>query len=193
MPGRAGRRGGDPDGDTGQDERTDSERTDSDPSAAARDICLRLLAGRPRARAELADAMRRKGIPAAVAEAVLDRYAEVGLVDDAAYAQAAVRSGHANRGLGRRALRAQLRHKGVDEEVAQRAVAAVGPEDEERRARELVRRKLRTASARDELTLVRRLAAMLARKGYAEGLALRVVREELRAERREWSEHLEEM
>lgn len=189
MPGRAGRQGDE--SDTGRAER--AERSASDPAAAARDICLRLLTGRSRTRAELAEAMRRKGIPEAVAEVVLDRYTEVGLIDDAAYAQAAVRSGHANRGLGRRALRARLRHKGVDEEVAQRAVAEVGPEDEERRARELVRRTLRAASVRDEITLVRRLATMLARKGYAEGLALRVVREELRAEGREPSEHLEEM
>lgn len=191
MPGRGGRGGRrrcDPGGKTGR-----AERSDSDPAAAARDICLRLLAGRSRSRAELAEALRRKGVPADVADAVLDRYAEVGLVDDAAYAEIAVRSGHAHRGLGRRALRAQLRRKGVDEEVAQRAVAAVGPEEEEQRARELVRRKLRIASARDEVTLVRRLAAMLARKGYAEGLALRVVREELRAEGREWPEHHEEM
>lgn len=170
-----------------------------DPMAAAKDICLRLLTGRPRSRAELAEAMRRKGIPGDVAAAVLDRYVEVGLVDDATYAEAAVRSGHVHRGLGRHALRAQLRRKGVDEEVARRALATVGPEDEEQRARELVRRRLHTSNVRDELTLVRRLAGMLARKGYPEGLALRVVREELRSEgwerpeRWEWPEHHEEL
>lgn len=172
------------DGEAGQ-----PERTGSDPAAAARDICLRLLAGKSRSRAELAEALRRKGIPADVTEAVLDRYAEVGLVDDATFAEAAVRSGHLHRGLGRRALRAELRRKGVEDGVAQQAIAAVGPEDEERRARELVRRKLRTASARDELTLVRRLAGMLARKGYPEGVALRVVREELKVDEQEWPDH----
>lgn len=189
MPGRGGRRSSDPGDKAGQ-----SERADSDPAAAARDICLRLLTGRSRSRAELAEALRGKGIPAEEAEAVLDRYTEVGLLDDVAYADAAVRSGHAHRGLGRRALRAELRRKGVDEDVAQQAIAAVGPEDEERRARELVRRKLRTASGRDEVTMVRRLAGMLARKGYAEGLAIRVAREELRADGEavdtsEWPDH----
>lgn len=166
-----------------------AEETGGDPAATARDICLRLLTGRSRSRAELTEALRRKGIPADVIEAVLDRYVEVGLVDDATFAEAVVRSGHSNRGLGRHALRAELRRKGIDDEVVQQAIAAVGPEDEEQRARELVRRKLRTASARDEVTLVRRLAGMLARKGYAEGVALRVVREELRADGREWPEH----
>ncbi len=189
MPGRGGRRRSDPGGEARQ-----TERSESDPAAAAQDICLRLLTGRSRSRAELAEALRGKGVPADVAEAVLDRYAEVGLVDDAAFAQAAVRSGHSHRGLGRRALRAELRRKGVDEDVAQQAIAAVGLEDEEQRARELVRRKLRTASARDEVTLVRRLAGMLARKGYVEGLVLRVVREEVRADREpvdtsEWPDH----
>lgn len=174
MPARGGHRRRETGGETGPAERS--------PAAVARDICLRLLTGRARSRAELAEAMRRKGIPVDVAEVVLDRYAEVGLVDDTVFAEAAVRSGHAHRGLGRRALRAELRRKGVDEDVAQQAVAAVGPEDEERRARELVRRRMRTVSGRDEVTVVRRLVGMLARKGYAEGLALRVVREELRAE-----------
>lgn len=189
MQGRGGRRRSGPAGKTGQ-----AERADSDPAAAARDICLRLLTARPRSRTELGEAMRRKGIPADVAEAVLDRYGEAGLVDDVAYADAVVRSGHAHRGLGRRALRAELRRKGVDEDVAQQAIATVGSEDEERRARELVRRKLRTASGRDEVTMVRRLAGMLARKGYAEGLAIRVAREELRADGEavdtsEWPDH----
>ncbi|MQA14338.1 MAG: regulatory protein RecX [Pseudonocardiaceae bacterium] len=157
-----------------------------DPVAAAQDLCLRLLSARSRSRAELADAMRRKGILDETAAAVLDRYVDVGLVDDDAFAAAAVRSGHAHRGLGQRALRAELRRKGVADDVAQQAVAAIGPENEEQRARELVRRKLRTATARDDVALVRRLAGMLARKGYSEGMALRVVREELGAAGGEW-------
>ncbi len=149
--------------------------------AEARGICLKLLTARPRSRAELADALRKRGIPEDVGESVLDHLGEVGLVDDAAFAESAVHSGHTYRGLGRKALSAELRRRGVPDAVAREAVAEVQPEEEEQRARELVRRKLRATTAPDVNTQVRRLAGMLARKGYSEGLALRVVRDELGA------------
>lgn len=163
-----------------------------DPLAQARGICLKLLTARPRSRAELAEALRRKGIPEEIGESVLDRLGEVGIADDAAFAESAVHSGHTYRGLGRRALSAELRRRGVPDGIAREAVAAVRPEDEEQRARELVRRRLRTVSRDDRTSdekgrgdkgrddkMMRRLAGMLARKGYSEGLALRVLREEL--------------
>jgi regulatory protein len=84
------------------------ERSDANgisPAAEAQRICLRLLTARPRSRVELAGALRRRGIPDEVGESVLDRLAELGLVNDAALAEAAVYSGHSHRGLGRRALR----------------------------------------------------------------------------------------
>ncbi|MCA1676638.1 MAG: recombination regulator RecX [Actinobacteria bacterium] len=149
-----------------------------DPAAQARGICLKLLTARPRSRAELAEALRRRGISEDISESVLDRLGEVGLVDDATFAESAVHSGHNYRGLGRRALSAELRRRGVPDGVAREAVAAVQPEDEEQRARELVRRRLRTTAARDD-KLARRLAGMLARKGYSEGVTWRVLRDEL--------------
>ena len=161
---------------TGEDS---AATTAMSPAAEAQRICLKLLTTRPRSRVELADALCRRGIPEAVGDAVLDRLGEVGLVNDAAFAESAVYSSHYHRGLGRRALSAELRRKRVPEEIVCEAVATVGLEDEEQRARELVRRKLRSSTVRDASTLARRLAAMLARKGYSEGLALRVVRDEL--------------
>ncbi len=152
-----------------------------DPTAAARAICLRLLTARSRSRAELATALRRRGISDGAAGAALDRLEDVGLVDDAALAEVAVHSGHTYRGLGRRALGAELRRRGVPDEIARDAVAAVQPQDEERQARELVQHKLRSSTGSDEATVVRRIVGMLARKGYPEGLAFRVVREEVRA------------
>lgn len=160
--------------------REDSPATTAmSPAAEAQRICLKLLTTRPGSRVELADALCRRGIPEEVGEAVLDRLGEVGLVNDAAFAESAVYSSHHHRGLGWRALSTELRRRGVPEEIVCEAVATVRPEDEEQRARELVRRKLRSSTVRDASTLARRLIAMLARKGYSEGLALRVVCDEL--------------
>lgn len=149
------------------------------PAAEAQGICLRLLTARPRSRAELAEALRRSGIPEEVGEPVLDRLGEVGLVNDAVFAESVVHSGHRHRGLGSWALSTELRRRRVPDEIAGEAVAAVQPEDEEQRARELVRRKLRSSTARDPNTLVRRLAGMLSRRGYSEELTVRVVRDEV--------------
>jgi len=150
-----------------------------DPESVARTIALRMLERQPRTRAELARGMARRGVPEDAATAVLDRFTEVGLIDDQSFARAWVDSRHAGRALGRRALSAELRRRGVDDEVVKEAVDTVTPEDEETAARALVERRVRTMSSVPYDAKVRRLVGMLARKGFAQGLALRVVRDVL--------------
>ena len=163
------------------DEPASKGAAEEDPVQRARDICLRQLTVRPRTKAELRQALLRKEIEEDVADQVLGRLDEVGLVDDAAFAELWVRSRHTHQVLGRRALTAELRRKGVPEDVAAEAIAAVDPAAEEHRARLLVQKRLRTLSTADEATRVRKLVGMLARRGYSEGLAFQVVRDELRA------------
>jgi regulatory protein len=145
----------------------------------ARAICLRLLTVQPRTRAELAAALARRDVPDDAAEQVLSRFAEVGLIDDRAFAEAWVGSRHAGRGLARRALAAELRRRGVDGETVGEAVATLDAETEERTARELVARRLPSMRRLELAARVRRLVAMLARKGYPPVLAVRIVREQL--------------
>ena len=153
-----------------------------DPESVARSIALRLLTGAPRSRAQLAEAMARRDVPEDVAERVLDRFTEVGLVDDAEYARVLVRSRHADRGLARRALGVELRRKGIDDDLAAEALGTVDPEQEEATARELVRRRLAATAGLPVEVRTRRVVAMLGRKGYGGGLAHRLVREMLAAE-----------
>jgi regulatory protein len=150
-----------------------------DPESVARGICLRALTGAPKTRQQLADLLSRRGVPDDAAEAVLDRFTEVGLIDDAAYARAWVSSRQAGRGLARRALSAELRAKGVDAEVAAEAVDLVDDEDERAAALRLVERRVGGMRRLDRATATRRLIGMLARKGYSGGLAAAVVREAL--------------
>ena len=153
-----------------------------DPAALARSIGLRLLTGAPRSRAELAAAMARKEVPDDVASAVLDRFAAVGLVDDAEYALMLVRSRHADRGLARGALRMELRRKGIDDEVAADALGGLDAEQEETTARELARRRLASSRGLAREVRLRRVVAMLGRKGYSSGLAVKIGCELLAAE-----------
>jgi regulatory protein len=150
-----------------------------DPESVARGICLRALTGAPKTRQQLADLLTKRGVPDDAAETVLDRFIEVGLIDDAAYARAWVNSRQAGRGLARRALSAELRAKGVDPEVAADAVDQVDDEDERAAAQRLVERRMPGMRRLDRATASRRLIGMLARKGYNGGLASAVVREAL--------------
>jgi regulatory protein len=154
--------------------------TEPDPHEWARQIVLRQLTAAPRSRAQLEQALRRRSCPDDVAAAVLDRMSEVGLVDDEAYAGMLVRSRQAGRGLARRALAHELRAKGVDDETAAAALAEVDPRAEEEQARRLVAKRLRTMHGLDAAVQTRRLAGLLARKGYDADVALRVVREAVR-------------
>lgn len=174
--------GGAQDGGSSFSSRAEKEESSGDPAERARAICLRLLTGTPRTRKQLADALRKRGIPEDVADAVLSRFEEVGLIDDGAFAEAWVESRHHGRGLARRALARELRTKGVDSDLIDEAVSQLDSEQEEATARELVARKLRSTRGLDRDRRLRRLAGMLARKGYSEGLALRVVRQALEEE-----------
>ncbi|WP_164904862.1 recombination regulator RecX [Streptomyces cyaneus] len=170
------------DGGASSSSRAEKEAPPGDPVEQARAICLRLLTGTPRTRKQLADALRKREIPDDAAEEVLSRFEEVGLINDSAFADAWVESRHHGRGLARRALAQELRTKGVDSTLIDAAVAQLDSEQEETTARELVARKLRSTRGLDRDKRLRRLAGMLARKGYPEGMALRVVRQALEEE-----------
>ena len=171
-------------------EDTAAQVPEADPESVARTILLDQLTGQARSRKELGDKLAAKNVPADVATRLLDRFEEVGLVDDDAFARAWIASrGSAGsgggKGLARRALAQELRRKGVDDEVAREALDEIDPADEEAAARALVRRKLRSLSRVDDVTATRRLVGMLARKGYGSGLAFAVVKDELAAADRE--------
>jgi len=160
----------------------DTESSDTpearDEYELAREICLKQLSTRPRTRSELASAMKKRGVAPEVASAVLDRYNEVGMIDDAAFARAWVSTRHHSKGLAGRALAQELRQKGVDQEVAQEALSELEPETEAQTALALAMRKLRSTRGEPE-AVFRRLLGMLARKGYSGGVAVRAVKEAL--------------
>jgi regulatory protein len=181
--GRYGRDGGE-----GGGRRRDSDRAgnqaeaDADPEAVARQICLRLLSAAPRTQAQLAAALRRRGVPDDAAATVLERFAEVNLIDDVLFARAWVESRHHGRGLAGRALGAELRQRGVATDDIETALRQLDPEQELATARELVERRLPGTGGMPVPARMRRLTGVLARKGYPPGLAYRIVREALEQE-----------
>jgi regulatory protein len=177
MRGRGGRRGDEPpaSGASGLGQ-------EADPESVARAIALRLLASSARSRGQLAEAMQRKDVPDDVAERVLDRFTEVGLIDDAEYARMLVRTRHAERGLSRRAIGVELRRRGIQDDVATEALGEVDDDDEEQAARALVRRRLASTAGLEPQVRARRTFAALGRRGYPAALVSRLVREVLAEE-----------
>lgn len=149
----------------------------------AQTIVYRQLTASAKSRLQLARKLAERNIPEDVAEAVLDKFQEARLIDDAQFADMWVRSRAQSRKLAKGALRRELSKKGIAEETASAALEQLSDEDEETAARTLVERKVRPATdlvdraARDKAT--RRLASMLARKGYQPSQAFRIVGEVL--------------
>jgi regulatory protein len=154
----------------------------ADPEAVARTIVLTKLTAQARSRRELADALAARDVPTDVADAVLDRFEAVGLVDDTAFADAWVQSRVASRGLSRAALRHELRRKGVADDVIGESLDQLDPEAELDAARGLVERKLRSTRHLAADVRFRRLVGLLARKGYPSGVCIRVVRSAIAAD-----------
>jgi regulatory protein len=144
---------------------------EADPESVARKILLDQLTGRARTRSELATKLAQRQVPDDVATRLLDRFEEVGLVDDAAFAREWVAQRQSGKGLARRALSQELRRKGIADEVVRETLEEVDPDEEVEAARMLV--------------------GMLARKGHSSSVAFGVVKEELGAvehEPAEWGD-----
>lgn len=150
---------------------------DADPEAVARAIVLRQLSMAPRSRAQLEKKLRQRGCPDEVAARVLDRMTEVGLVDDETYAELLVRSKQEAKGLSRTALAHELRKQGIDQDIADGALGGISVEDERARAEQIVAKKLRTMHGLEPDVQARRLAGLLARKGYSGEIAWPIIRD----------------
>lgn len=154
-------------------------------TASACDAALRLLAVRARSQAELRKRLQDKGFQLAEVELVITRLAAAGLLDDVDFAEQWVYSRHRHSGKGRTALRHELRQKGVADTVIELALDQIDDDAERERAADLLRSKISRLTADDIADRaqrdkhVRRLVAMLARRGYAPSLAMSLVNDEL--------------
>ena len=144
---------------------------------AAKQVLLRRLSNAPRTRKELAKDLKDKDISDDVANLALDRFEEVGLINDQALASNYVSSQHERKGLGKNALRQQLRAKGVSDDVALEAVSQISDDQEFQAAFALACKKIRSLQRDDAKTQLRKIVGVLARKGYSSNLAFRVAKE----------------
>jgi len=152
---------------------------DADPESVARTIVLRKLSTRACTRQELERALAKRSVPPAVAARVLDRMEELRLVDDAAFAADWVASRQQRRHLSAGALQRELTARGVARDQVSDAVAGVGEEDEYVAALDLAQRRTPSLARLAPEVRYRRLAGVLARRGFGSSVTARVLREVL--------------
>lgn len=143
----------------------------------ARRDAVRMLAARSYARRGLADALVRKGHERTQANEAAGWAADRGFIDDARFAEVAVRNELARRPAARKLLESKLRAKGVGPEDAARAIDdALGPRDELEDAIRIARTAVRSLSRSHQREVVqRRVVGRLGRRGFSGEVARRAV------------------
>lgn len=157
--------------------------TPADPAERAREIALRLLTHSSRSEQQLREGLVSREVDPAIAEEIIARYREVGLLDDSALAASIARTRHQERGKSRRAIDQELRRKGFTGEDIDAALEQISSDDEWEAARILASKRWNSLSGHEEPVKVRRVVGMLGRKGYSPDLAFGVVKELQRADR----------
>ena len=153
----------------------DSEEIDQ--NQIAKQVLLRRLSNAPRTRKELAQDLKNKKIEADIAQVALDRFEELGLINDQTYSENFVSTTHERRKLGKKALKQQLKSKGVSEEIANQAISQISEDDEFKAALALALKKIRSIQKDDPQTQIRKIVGLLARKGYSSSLSFQVAKE----------------
>lgn len=155
---------------------------DADPMSVAREIALNRLTMRDHSRQELDDKLAGKDVPEEVRTQLLDRFEELGLVNDAHFAQQWTRARRSSRKLSGYAVRRELQAKGVDRELIDEALEPIDHGSEVALATDLARKKWRQVHQLPREVAYRRMAGTLARKGYSPAVVSEVLRDVMQAD-----------
>ncbi|MGC4175804.1 regulatory protein RecX [Demequina sp.] len=162
--------------------REDAPTTPADPAERAREIALRLLTHSARSCAQLREKLIARDVAPELADSLIARYVEVGLLDDAALAAQIARTRHAERGLAPRAIRLELQRKGFTQDDIAAALEPI-PDSIDDRAHEIAFKRWVSLAGLDEEKRTRRVVGLLARKGYSPSSAFAVVKDWQRADK----------
>ena len=134
-----------------------------DASERAYENALRYLSYRPRSEYEMQRYLQRRGADDGTTKEVIDRLRRARLVNDVEFARFWLENREAYRPRGRWALRAELRQKGVANEIIDLVLRDL---DEETSAMKAAERRAQRLARLDEQTFRRRLLGFLRRRGF---------------------------
>jgi regulatory protein len=152
---------------------------DQDAVIQAVDSAARFLGYRPRSIAEVRRNLAEKDVPPAVIDAAIERLTAMGYLDDLAFARFWTQNRGEFKPLSHKALRQELRQKGVASAIIEEALEEQNEAELAYKAAQSQLRKLRNLNAKDFHT---KLASFLQRRGFSYSTARDVIqrlREEL--------------
>ena len=155
----------------------ETQSPETDPKSVARAIVLSKLTHAPRTRSELFKDLKKKNVPEEIAIEVLDRFTEIGLINDELFASMWTGSRHTYKGLAPRAIAYELQQKGIDRSLIDEAVSFITAEQELIAARKIAIRKLKSCVDQSPEATLRKIVSALARKGYGANIAFQVAKE----------------
>ena len=149
----------------------------ADPYELAHTIALNALVTRAKSKGELLAHLKKRGVEDDVANAIIYRLQEAGLINDAEFAKAWTQSRHNAKKLSKRIIAGELRSRGVDQLSIDTALNEIDEEDEYRMAFSFAMKKYSTMSRLEAEVQIRRIQSLLQRKGFSFDLIGRVIRE----------------
>ncbi len=137
-----------------------------DTTQKAYDRAVRFLSYRPRSTAEVRRHLAREAEDEAVVEAVLGKLTDQGYLNDAEFARYWVENRAQFRPKGPRALRQELRQRGLEGEAIDAALTQVNPEDSAYAAARPRAARIAAFAASDPATFRRKIGDFLMRRGF---------------------------
>lgn len=156
-----------------------SEDSQRRPKGSIEDSALSKLAAAPTSCHQLTTHLVRRGYPEPQVADLINRYTQVGLLNDSEYAHMVVRSAATGRAKARPALARELHAAGIDRDTAQAALEAIDDATEHATACAYVAKKLPGLTRHPPHVIMRRLASQLARRGYTYETSMAVITEAL--------------
>lgn len=138
----------------------------------ARNVLLYQLARSAKSAHQLRQILEKREIDAEIAEMVIQRFIEVGLIDDKLFAETIVNSRRKFKGSSKSVIKRELVQKGVGTELVEDVVSEITPEDELATATDLAVKRIPRLAALEREVRQRRLHGYLARKGYGSNVVI---------------------
>jgi regulatory protein len=148
----------------------------ADDVAAAKLVATRQLAYRARSTAELRKTLADRGFSEDAITEVVERFLELGYLNDAEFARRWIASRDQIAPRGSRLLRQELRQKGIDAELADQSLAEAELDDLET-ARRLAERRMDRLRDLPPDKARQRLAGYLERRGFSHEVVRKIDRE----------------
>ncbi len=154
-----------------------NEPNDEKLEQRAKNVLLFQLSRSMKTRHQLATILKKREIPDDIANAVLDRFTEAQLIDDAAFARAFVNSRIAVSGKSKSVIARELKQKGVSTQDAEQALSSIDAELEDQTAYNVAKKRYQQLSTQEPEVRRRRLMGFLMRRGFSSQLTARILRD----------------